>query len=113
MSLELLSPLSLPPTLPQTVAIPVSEQWAGHSSLRCPAVMVLPTCQPIFAVLVPFLDRNRKPHLNPMQHVPIDNAPGDTLPQFAVWNRIEVFGQISVNSIGIGIPVRSSPCDTA
>jgi hypothetical protein len=52
-------------------------------------VMVLPTCQPIFAVLVQFLDRNRKPHLNQMQHVLIDNAPGDTLHQFAVWNRIE------------------------
>jgi hypothetical protein len=63
--------------------------------------MVLPTCQPTFPVLVQFLDRNRKPHLNQMQHVPIDNSPGDTLHQFAVWNRIEVFGQISVNYICI------------
>ena len=70
-------------------------------SLRGPAVMVLPTCQPIFTVLVQFLDRNCKPHLNQMQHVPVDNAPGDTLHQFAVWNRIEVFGQISVNYICI------------
>src|SRR3954467_1597654 len=51
--------------------------------------MVLPTCQPIFTVLVQFLDRNRKPHLNQMQHVPVDHAPGDTLHQFAGWNRIE------------------------
>jgi hypothetical protein len=36
-----------------------------------------------------------------MQHVPVDNAPGDTLHQFAVWNRIEVFGQIGVNYICI------------
>ena len=61
----------------------------GDSSLRCPAVMVPPTCQPIFTVLVQFLDRNRKPHLNQMQHVPVDHSPGDTLHQFAVWNRIE------------------------
>jgi site-specific DNA recombinase len=71
------------------------------SPRRRPAVMVLPTCQPTFAVLVQFLDRNRKPHLNQMQHVPIDHSPGDTLHQFAVWNRIEVLGQISVNHIGI------------
>jgi hypothetical protein len=31
MSLELLSPLGVPPTLQQTVDIQVSEQWAGHS----------------------------------------------------------------------------------
>src|SRR3954466_5656715 len=48
--------------------------------------MVLPTCQPIFTVLVQFLDRNRKPHLNQMQHVPVDHSPGDTLHQFAVWS---------------------------
>ena len=101
MSLELLTPLSDPPTLQQTVHIQVSEQWAGDSSLRCPAVMVLPTCQTISAVLVQYLDGNRKPHVNQMQHVPVDNAPGDTLHQFAVWNRIEVFGQISVNYICI------------
>jgi hypothetical protein len=32
MSLELLSPLGVPPTLQQTVDIQVSEQWAGYSS---------------------------------------------------------------------------------
>src|SRR5215472_3772951 len=60
-----------------------------HTSLRCPAVVVLPACQPTFPVLVPLLDRNRKPHLDQTQHVPIDDSPGDTLHQFTVWNGVE------------------------
>ena len=36
MSLELLSPLGVPPTLQQTVDIQVSEQWAGDSSCGVP-----------------------------------------------------------------------------
>ena len=74
---------------------------SDHSTLRCPAVVVLPACQPTFPVLVLLLDRNRKPHLDQTQHVPINDSPGDTLYQFTVWNRIEVFGQISVNYICI------------
>ena len=35
-----------------------------HTSLRCPAVVVLPSRQPTFPVFVLLLDRNSKPHLN-------------------------------------------------
>jgi site-specific DNA recombinase len=63
-----------------------------HASLRCPAVVVLPACQSTFPVVVLLLNRTRKPHLDQMQHVPIDDAPGDTLHQFTVWNGVEVSG---------------------
>ena len=101
MSLEFPSPFGVLPTLQETVHVQVGEQWADHSTLRGPAVVVLPTRQPTFPVPVAFLDRNSKPHLDQTQHVPIDDSAGDTLHQFAVWNRIEVFGQISVNYICI------------
>ena len=91
MSLELLSPPGVPPILQRSVDIQVSEQWAGDSSLRGPAAMVLPTCQPIFTVLVQFLGRNHNPHLNQMQHVPVDHSPDDTLYEFAVGNRTKYF----------------------
>ena len=52
-------------------------------------MVILPACQPTFPVLAPLLDRNRKPHLDQTQHVPIDDTPGHTLHQFTVWNGVE------------------------
>ena len=43
MSIKLLSPFGVPPTLQQTVHVQVGEQRAGHPSLRCPAVVILPS----------------------------------------------------------------------
>src|SRR3954453_4357002 len=72
-------------------------------ALGPPRPMCLPTvaCQPTFPIPVSFLDWYRKPHLDQTQHVPVDDSAGDTLHEFAVWNRIEVFRQISVNNICI------------
>src|SRR5215472_10437823 len=56
MSVELLPPFGVPPTLQQTVHVQVGEQRAGHPSLRCPAVAILPSRQPTLPVLVPLLD---------------------------------------------------------
>jgi hypothetical protein len=61
--------------------------------------MIFPTCQPTFPVSISLLDWNRKPRLDQTQHIPIDDSPGDTLHEFAVWNGVEVLGQISVNYI--------------
>src|SRR5215469_4291796 len=45
MSVKLLSPFGVPPALQQTVHVQVGEHWAGHPSLRCPTVAVLPSRQ--------------------------------------------------------------------
>src|SRR5215831_2370233 len=42
MSVKLLSPFGLPPTLQQTVHVQIGEHWAGHPTLRSPAVAILP-----------------------------------------------------------------------
>src|SRR6516165_310680 len=45
MSVKLLSPFGVPPTLQQTVHVQVGEHGTGNSSLRCPTVAVLPSRQ--------------------------------------------------------------------
>src|SRR5215472_6201946 len=79
MSVKLLSPFGVPPTLQQTVHVQVGEHWAGHPTLRGPAVAILPSRQPTLPVLVPFLDRGLQPHLNQTQHIPIDDPASRTL----------------------------------
>src|SRR5215469_11262238 len=79
MSVKLLSPFGLPPTLQQTVHVQIGEHWAGHPTLRSPAVAILPPRQPTLSVLVPLLDRGLQPHLNQTQHIPIDDSASHTL----------------------------------
>src|SRR5215471_9415412 len=79
MGIELLSPFGVPPTLQQTVHVQVGEHGAGHSTLRSPAVAILPSRQPTLPVLLPLLDRGLQPHLNQTQHIPIDNSASHTL----------------------------------
>ena len=51
--------------------------------------MIFPTCQMTFPVSISLLDWNRKPRLDQTQHIPIDDSPGDTLHEFAVWNGVK------------------------
>ena len=51
------------------------------------------------SVLVPFLDRRFEPHLDQMQHVPVDDAPGDRLHQVPVRDRVEILRQIGVHHV--------------
>ncbi|MGC1296602.1 MAG: recombinase family protein [Alloacidobacterium sp.] len=74
---------------------------SGNSALWGSTGAPLPTADPRCSVLVPLLDRNLQPHLNQMQHVPIDNPPSQALHQFGVWNGIKVLRQISVHHIGV------------
>jgi hypothetical protein len=97
--LKSLSPFGVLPTLQQTVHVQVGEHRAGHPTLRSPAVAILPSRQSALPVFVPFLDRSCEPHLDQTQHIPIHNSLSDTLHQFAVWNGVEVLGQISVRHI--------------
>ncbi len=77
--LELLPPFGIPPALQQTVHVQIGKHGTDNTTLGSPAVVVLPTCQPTFPVLVAFLSRDRKPHLDQMQHLPIDDSTSDTL----------------------------------
>jgi len=72
-----------------------------NPTLRSAAGAVLPARHAPLPLLVPLFDRGFEPHLNQMQHRPIDNPPSHALKQCAVWNGIEVFGQIRVNYIGV------------
>src|SRR5215472_7532634 len=51
MGIKLLPPFGIPPTLQQTVHVHVGEHWAGHPTLRSPAVAILPSRQPTLPVL--------------------------------------------------------------
>src|SRR5437764_11076938 len=54
-----------------------------HPTLGSPAVAILSACQPTFPVFILLLNRDREPHLNQTQHLPIYDSPSDTLHQFA------------------------------
>ena len=69
------------------------------SALRRATTASLPTADPRFAVLVPFRDRNLQPHLDQMQHVPIDNPPSHALHKLGMRNGIKVLRQIGVHHI--------------
>jgi site-specific DNA recombinase len=71
------------------------------SALRRATTVSLPTADPRFAVFVPLRDRNLQPHLDQMQHVPIDDPPCYALHEFGVWNGIKVLRQIGVHHIGV------------
>jgi hypothetical protein len=92
----LLPPFGGPPAFRQTVHGQVGERWAGHSAWGCPAVVVLPAGQPAFAVLIPLLDRNCKPHLDRTRHIPTDDSPG---------RRIEAVPDAEINSVLVNVPV--------
>jgi site-specific DNA recombinase len=72
---------------------------SDDTALRGSAGAALPTADPRFAVFIPLLDRHLQPHLDQMQHVPIDNSPSHALHQFGVWNGIKVLRQIGVHHI--------------
>ena len=66
-----------------------------------PRLLLLAARHAPLPFLVPLFDRCLQPHLDQMQHVPIDDAPRHALHQFAVRDRVEVFGQIGVHHIGV------------
>src|SRR5215470_7946812 len=101
MSVKLLSPFGVPPTLQQTVHVQVGEHRAGNASLRCPAAAILPSRQPTLPVLISLLDWGLQPHLDQTQHIPIDDPTSHTLQKLTMWNGVKVLGQISVDYIGV------------
>jgi hypothetical protein len=59
----------------------------------------MPGCTLLATPLVSLLDRYLEPHLDQMQHVPIDDPPYHRLHQLGVRDRVEVRGQIRVNNL--------------
>src|SRR4051812_14890592 len=94
-----------------TTAIrPATSIWPCHGSYQscsCSDAYVLPARHAPVPVLVPLFNRGFQPHLDQMQHLPIDNPPSYTPKQCAVRNGIEVFGQICVNYIGVAFTKQS------
>src|SRR3989475_2488701 len=75
MRLKLLSPPGLPPALQHPVHVQVRQRRTDHSPLRSSAIIILPARYPPFPVFIPLLDWRLDPHLDQMQHLPIDDSP--------------------------------------
>src|SRR5205823_8531474 len=101
LGLKSLTPSGDSPIFQKAVHVQVCEQGTNYSALRCSAGALLPSTHPPTAALIPLVNRALQPHLDQTQHIPIDNSAGDTLHQFAVWNRVKILGQISVHHLGI------------
>ena len=93
------TPSSDPPVLQKTVHIQVGEQRTDHTTLRSSTGAAFPPTDSRFAIFIPLLNRNLQPHLDQMQHVPIDNSPSHALHEFGVWNGVKVLRQIGVHHI--------------
>src|SRR5271166_5613619 len=52
-------------------------------------------------VAVPLLDRSLQPHLDQMQHMPVDDAPGHRFEEVRMRDRVEIFRQVGVNHVGV------------
>src|SRR5450759_1048021 len=76
---KLLSPPALPPALQHPVHVQVGEHRTDHPALRGTAIIILAARQPPLPVSIPLFDRHFQPHLDQMQHVPIDDSPSHTL----------------------------------
>src|SRR5713101_5856383 len=72
---KLLPPPGLPPALQHPVHVQVCQRRTDHSSLRSAAIIILPARYPPFPVFVPLLDWRLDPHLDQMQHRPLDDSP--------------------------------------
>jgi hypothetical protein len=59
----------------------------------------LATRYPAMSVAIPFFNRNLEPHLDETQQIPVNDSSSDALQKFAMWNGIEVFGQIGIDYI--------------
>src|SRR5260370_102795 len=102
-SVKSLTPFGDPPVLQKAIHIDVGKQWADHPTLRSPTGVLLASCPMPPSLLIPLLCRNLQPHLDQMQHVPIDDSPSHTLQQFGVRNVVKVFGQIRVDYLGVAL----------
>ena len=51
--------------------------------------------------LVRLLHWRLKPHLDQMQHVPVNDPARHRLEKFGVWNGVEIRGQIRVNDVRV------------
>src|SRR5260370_11225553 len=125
-SVKSLTPFGDPPVLQKAIHIDVGKQWADHptgpeaQTLWCPypltrsAVLfasgqwsptgvLLASCPMPPSLLIPLLCRNLQPHLDQMQHVPIDDSPSHTLQQLGVRNVVKAFGQIRVDYLGVAL----------
>src|SRR5260370_2490519 len=62
----------LPPALQHPVHVQIGERRTDHATLWGATIPILATRQPAFPVVIPLLNRNLQPHLDQMQHVPVN-----------------------------------------
>jgi hypothetical protein len=86
------------PSQHESAHIQIAEQGTDRRSLwSSPASIPIARTPP----LVVFFNWNFQPHLEQMQHRPIDDPSSHRLHQFGVWNVIEVATEIRVNNLSM------------
>src|SRR5271165_7213553 len=89
------------PMLQEAVHVDVGEQGARDPALRRAALAGLAAAHAPRPVAVPPLDRSLQPHLDQMQHMPVDDAPGHRFEEVRMRDRVEIFRQIGVYHVGV------------
>ena len=90
-----------PPVFQEPVHIDVGQQWTRDAALRRAARTALAATHAPGPVPIPFLDRRLQPQLDQPQHGTIRDAASHRFKKVVVRNRIEVFGKVGVDHIGV------------
>ncbi len=87
--------------LEEVVHVEVGKEGANHPALRRAAGLALAAHHAPLVIAVPFLAWHLEPQLDQPQHVPVNDAPGHTLQEIPVRDRVEVLRQIGVHHVGV------------